>query len=289
MRYKRSFLIIKSAVSCFIFLSISFVINGVSYQQALAQEKSVRIETSRVGDSVKLTAFNDNPYSVTITVMDISGHNFTSPKRIPIQSVLAPKSSEVIVTVDKKKKAQSLEISYQSKWVIGNVNARHNDSYVYRLPYRNNQSYRVGQSHNGSFSHQGNWQYSIDFMMPEGTPIVAAREGIVARVEEGNSEGGPSDEFKNKANYIYIEHQDGTFGEYAHLKKNGVLVNVGTKVQKGQVIGISGNTGFSSGPHLHFSVSKVVNKGSYQSLPVKINTDKGVLVKLQKGAEYRPR
>ena len=276
-------------VRCFTFVFFSFLFLTASHQKASAQDKPVRIETNRDGDSIRLVAHNDKPHSVTLTVTDVSGRNFKPRKSLPVQIVLAPKSNKVVLFIDKKEKSGGIEISYKSKWVIGNIDARHNDSYVYRLPYRNNQSYMVGQSHNGSFSHKGNWRYSIDFMMPKGTPIVAAREGIVARIEQSYSEGGPSDEFKNKANYVYIEHSDGTFGEYAHLKQNGVLVQPGMRVQKGQVIGVSGNSGYSSGPHLHFSVSKVLSKGSYRSIPVKIKTSEGILINLQKGVEYKPR
>ncbi|MDZ7715703.1 MAG: M23 family metallopeptidase [Balneolaceae bacterium] len=257
-------------------------------QKTLAQNNSVNVTTNRVGNSLKIVAYNDNPHSITLTV-NISGSNFKPRKHLPVQVVLSAKSKETVLSVDKKNENEGLQVSISSEWVVGNVNASHDDSYVYRLPYQNNQSFKVGQSHNGSFSHTGNWQYSIDFMMPTGTPILAARGGVVARTEEGYSEGGPSKEYEDKANYIYIEHADGTFGEYAHLQRNGVLVNPGTRVQKGQVIGISGNTGFSSGPHLHFSVSRVISGGSYRSLPVKIKTSKGVFVRLQKGVEYTPR
>ena len=67
-------------------------------------------------------------------------------------------------------------------------------------------------------------------------------------------EGRPDSALKSRANYVKIRHDDGTIGNYVHLQHDGVLVEVGDKVRTGDVIGMSGNTGFTTGPHLHFEV-----------------------------------
>ncbi len=67
---------------------------------------------------------------------------------------------------------------------------------------------------------------------------------------------GPIDNTRGKENFIYILHDDGTVGQYAHLEENGILVNEGVFVKQGQLIGKSGNTGYSTTPHLHFVVTK---------------------------------
>ena len=110
----------------------------------------------------------------------------------------------------------------------------------------------MSQGYNGNFSHQG--KNSLDFTMPEGTKICAARGGIVIEVKVDSNRGCASKRCIKDANNIVVYHDDGTFSEYAHLQKRGSKVEPGDKVIPGQVIGISGNTGFTSGPHLHFEV-----------------------------------
>ncbi|GAB0156532.1 hypothetical protein CHRYSEOSP005_17970 [Chryseobacterium sp. Alg-005] len=134
---------------------------------------------------------------------------------------------------------------------IGDVTLKTYDSnYQYDLPYRKGKSYTIYQGYNGVFSHQN--ENSLDFTMPEGTEIVAARDGLVIEFVKDNNSGCPTKNCSNQANYITILHSDGTFAQYYHLKQNGVMVNIGDQVKKGDLIGLSGNTGWSKGAHLHF-------------------------------------
>ncbi len=134
---------------------------------------------------------------------------------------------------------------------IGDVTLKnYNKDYQYDLPFRKGQSFNVYQGYNGNFSHQN--ENSIDFSMPEGTEIAAAREGVVVDFVSHNNKGCPTRNCIDQANYITILHPDGTFAQYYHLKQNGIKVNKGDQVKKGDVIGLSGNTGWSKGPHLHF-------------------------------------
>ena len=123
----------------------------------------------------------------------------------------------------------------------------------------------VSQGFHGYFSHTGGASYAVDIPLEEGTPIVAVREGVV-RVTRSDSDSGCGEpECSNQANYVVIDHGDGTFGGYWHLEYDGVDVEPGERVGQGQPIGRSGNTGFSTGPHLHLQVSDVYN----QSLPLR--------------------
>lgn len=90
--------------------------------------------------------------------------------------------------------------------------------------------------------------------MPVGTSIYAARGGIATKVVETNTKNCFKRDCIKYNNLIRINHPDGTFAEYAHLKHNGAAVNEGETIKKGQLIGYSGNTGYSDGPHLHFVV-----------------------------------
>lgn len=123
-------------------------------------------------------------------------------------------------------------------------------NYIYDLPYKKGQNFKIIQDYNGEFSH---YQINaIDFRMAEGTEVLAARDGIVVKIIKDNKIGCPSKECSKYGNYISIIHADNTRAEYWHLMYDGVIVNVGDKIKKGDLIGFSGNTGWSSESHLHF-------------------------------------
>lgn len=145
-------------------------------------------------------------------------------------------------------------------------------SYVYALPYDAGKSYLVVQGYFSSFSHRN--RAAIDFKMKRGTTITAAREGVVVRLQKDNNLGGLNRRFRQYANYIVIEHEDGTRAGYWHLQKGGVLVAVGDTVRQGQPIGKSGQTGYSAFPHLHFFVWS--GKGdAWVQLPTRFHTRNG--------------
>jgi murein DD-endopeptidase MepM/ murein hydrolase activator NlpD len=123
----------------------------------------------------------------------------------------------------------------------------------YVLPYEVGRSFVIGQANCGSGSHARGTlaQYAYDFLMPIGTPIVAARDGEVLLVEERHPN---STRIAGQENYINVRHADGTIAGYVHLTTNGALVSVGESVTQGQVIGLSGDSGSSTDPHLHFHV-----------------------------------
>ncbi|MBL7709878.1 MAG: M23 family metallopeptidase [Chitinophagaceae bacterium] len=156
------------------------------------------------------------------------------------------------------------------------------DSYVYELPFKKGDKYKVVQGYGGLFSHRD--IAALDFEMPVGTPVHAARGGIIYSYRDDSDEGGIFSKYKNKANYIIIKHDDGSFGCYWHLQKNGVLVNKG-KVSKGQQIGISGATGLVLRPHLHFSVKLKLNYQVNSFTRTKFNTTNGVVI-LERGETY---
>ena len=107
-------------------------------------------------------------------------------------------------------------------------------------------------------AHTGRLKYSVDFIIPEGTPIKASLDGDVADLKQDSNIGGPDKIFDKFGNYIEIKHQNGEYSIYEHIRRDGALVKVGDKVETGQIIGYSGNTGWMAhlGPHLHFDVHK---------------------------------
>ena len=166
---------------------------------------------------------------------------------------------------------------YYSTEVTSNL-----DSFEYQLPYSIGTKHRVVQGYGGLFSHQN--IAAIDFEMPIGTPVYASRGGIIYSYKDNSDEGGPFSGYKNKANYLVIKHDDGSFGCYWHLQKNGVLIKSGRVIQ-GQQIGISGATGQVLRPHLHFSVKLRLNYQMNSFIRTKFKTNDGVVL-LKNGKTY---
>ncbi|WP_213937792.1 peptidoglycan DD-metalloendopeptidase family protein [Pseudomonas sp. dw_612] len=145
-------------------------------------------------------------------------------------------------------------------------------SYRYPFPWRGG-PFRLSQGANGQYSHFGaKNRYAMDIAMPEGTPIIAARAGMVVKTENGQSGRGndPS------GNFVRVLHDDGTMGVYLHLKQGSVSVREGQRVAVGSALALSGNTGNSSGPHLHFVVQRNTGLGLV-SIPYQFNQPVGAL------------
>ena len=137
---------------------------------------------------------------------------------------------------------------------------------------------RIEQAWGGRFSHADDEnRHAVDFATPVGTPVLAARDGVVMQVEAGFAEGGldrPED--MARANVVRILHDDGSMAVYAHLAPGGTDVRPGERIRRGQRIGRSGNTGYSGGPHLHFVVQ--ANRGMrLVSLPFRMFGPGGIL------------
>lgn len=134
-----------------------------------------------------------------------------------------------------------------------------------KLPFPAGHSYKVIQGNHGDYTHTGFNEYAWDFALPLETPVCAAAGGRVVRVKQDGTSGGPSSEFFSQGNAIILDHGSGYFSQYLHLAPRSAKVREGELVAAGQVIALSGNTGFSSTPHLHFHVQDSTGR----SLPVK--------------------
>ena len=147
-------------------------------------------------------------------------------------------------------------------------------SYIYALPYKEGKSYCMVQGYFSSFTHRE--RAALDFKMKSGTKICAAREGIVIRVKEDGDRGGLKRKYRPYGNYVIIQHADSSRAGYWHLKKDGVLVNAGDHIKKGQVIAISGKTGYTIIPHLHFLVWSSDSKRQWRQIGTRFQTSKGI-------------
>lgn len=147
-------------------------------------------------------------------------------------------------------------------------------SYVYGLPYEEGKSHLIVQGYFSSFTHRE--RAALDFKMKRGTKICAVRDGVVVRLKEDGDRGGLKRKYRPYGNYVIIQHADSSRAGYWHLQKDGVLVNVGDTVKKGQVIGISGKTGYTAFPHLHFIVWSSDATRQWRQVPTRFKTSKGI-------------
>jgi murein DD-endopeptidase MepM/ murein hydrolase activator NlpD len=140
----------------------------------------------------------------------------------------------------------------------------------YRLPFDPSVPRQLVQGVGGTFSHQGPAKYSFDFRMPEGTPVLAARGGTVTWVVDSYTRGGLLKSLMAKANVVTVLHDDGTFASYVHLSPQAA-VKPGDRVEPGQLLGKSGNTGYTGAPHLHFSVWAADEQGKGRSVDIRFD------------------
>lgn len=237
-------------------------------------KNTVCIETYAKSQKVIFYAINKKEHKVSIK-MDVQMAGMNSSVTLPEAFVLQGKEKQFLFYLEHGKKAW--RYNYHYDWAKGDYTAIHSSVIPYSLPYASPNKFKITQSCNGSFTHFGHSKYAIDFKMPINTPIHAAREGVIIDVKSNSSIGGDSKNFIDDANYVLIEHSDGTLGEYAHLKLNGIVVNVGQFVTKGELIGYSGKTGYATGPHLHFVVKSANEKGKNISIPIPFLTSNGII------------
>lgn len=254
-------------------------------QSALSEEtNAVKVLTTREGQTTHFYVQNGEYCEVTLTTV-MSLVNLKSDHPFPYTTTVPARKRTELFTLTPIEADGDWKYDYTNYYKLGS-NRAHPDHYVYRLPYAPGESFAVTQGYDGSFSHTGPNEYAIDFAMPQGTLVCAARGGLVVRVKDDSDTGGPSMKFDPFNNYILIRHADGTLGHYCHLEQHSSLVKVGEFVSAGQPIAHSGSTGFSTGPHLHFCVFMNKDGRHRVSIPVKFMTARSPAVTLVQDHTY---
>jgi murein DD-endopeptidase MepM/ murein hydrolase activator NlpD len=221
----------------------------------------------------------------TVTVY-VTSTNLKAARSLPWTFVVRDKPE--VLTFQRVQPNEPWQLDFTFNWRPGGMTAEHDSRAVYQLPYPADQHYTVAQGNLSKGGHRrgGGDDYAIDWGMPEGSTVCSARAGKVVAVKQDSKEGGPTQNFNMDANYVIVRHADGTFGEYMHLQHHGVLVRVGEDVAVGTPLGRSGNTGYSSGPHLHFGVFVNRDGSNKTSIPLRWKTASGVVSRLIEGRQY---
>lgn len=230
----------------------------------------VRVTSWLAGRAIRFSATNEfhAPVEVIIALDELTNVGFPPPDQ-PLRWIVDPRSDQFLMELPAIEDNVAPAVEYRYLWLPGDPRAQHRPTGPYRVPfavasaYPVSQAFPIGETHRTPDSY-----YAVDIAMPVGTDIYAARAGTVFEVASTNFRGGLDPQRDGaSANIVRILHDDGTHAVYAHLNWNTIRVRPGDRVARGEYIADSGNTGFSSGPHLHFAV--MLNRGMrLESVPV---------------------
>jgi murein DD-endopeptidase MepM/ murein hydrolase activator NlpD len=252
-------------------------------------QPQLRVTDRRLNRQLTLVAENEfySPVEVVVALDELRNVG-APPAGMELSWVVPARSSAELLRFDPIDANLASGITYRYVWIPGDPQSEHHPTEAYRAPFALARSYTVSQAFPNAITHTTpDSRYAVDIVMPVGTDIYAARGGVVVEVASNNYRGGADTSRAGaEANLVRILHDDGTFGIYAHLNLNSVRVRPGDLVERGQYIAESGNTGFSSGPHLHFAIVRNRNM-RLDSVPFAFAGANGSEVTPAAGAELR--
>jgi murein DD-endopeptidase MepM/ murein hydrolase activator NlpD len=218
-----------------------------------AADDPFRLREEQRGSDTLLWAENRDANATRWAWIEIVGpRNVRSLPGLPLGLVLAPGEKRLAATVSPIDPSQGSSFALRRRSGEGDPRREPDADAVYLLPYAHGSKHTLTQGYFGRASHAG--IQALDFDLPEGTPVHAAREGTVISVKQDSNRGGIFASFAKWGNSIEVMHADGTWASYGHLQKNGARVQVGQHIRAGELLGLSGSTGLANGPHLHFVV-----------------------------------
>ena len=244
----------------------------------MEKEREDRIKLRQEGSKQNplYYVFNDywGPVEVELSLSD--DFNVLSEPPLPERFVVPGQKERLLAGLGALDPAQGFRYRLKVSVVPGPPNSEPVGKLVLSTPFPADKAYIVSQGFNGQKTHMDDEStYAIDIAMPENSMVHAVRGGVVMDIEEDFNKGGTDyEKFADKANHVRVLHDDGTMALYAHLSMAGVIVRAGQRVRAGQAIARSGNTGLSSGPHLHFAIQQNVGM-KLVSLPFEFHLQSG--------------
>lgn len=231
---------------------------------------TVDVSTRLVSDEFQFVAKNDYfaPVEVVLALDGLTNIRHPDANQV-MRWIVDPRSELKLMGLPTLGGNEEPVAEFRFIYLLGDPRSRHKPPRPYRAPFPVASSFKITQAFPHVVTHNTpDSRYAVDIAMPIGTDIYAARGGIVIEVASTNFRGGLDPERDGtSANIVRILHDDGTHAVYAHLNWNSIRVKPGDVVERGQYIADSGNTGFSSGPHLHFAVLQNVGM-RIESVPV---------------------
>ncbi len=238
------------------------------------EQDIVQMFTNDAGGEHTMTFVNKVAGPVAVGLEFVDSFNVTAEPPLPLHTVLGAFEQRQVARAFPADRYQDSRFGLRYTAAPGDPGAQHDDSVRYSVPFGRGVKFVLAQGFNGPFTHTGaQSRYAVDLGVGEGTPVLCAREGIVMMVERDFYGAGlDKEKFGSRANHVRVLHADGSMAIYAHLKLESASVSPGQRVRRGQQLGLSGNTGFSTGPHLHFAVQ--VNRAmELTSVPFRFEGD----------------
>lgn len=204
-----------------------------------------------------ITVANDYYGPVQVEITGEKVENMHAEPPLPVRMVVPARREVTVLTLKPINTSMRWGYGYRAEAVLGDPAVTHQPEQPYTPPFASGQRFPIGQAFDGGFSHQNPQnRYAVDIGMPRGTPVRAARAGVVMEATSDFLEGGTDPKHKNRANAVRILHDDGTMAVYAHLDPDSAQVAPGQRIERGMWLANSGNTGYSTGPHLHFVIQR---------------------------------
>jgi murein DD-endopeptidase MepM/ murein hydrolase activator NlpD len=214
----------------------------------------IAVDRSNDAESAQLIAVNDCLCVVTFEVSIRQSGFIAIPDGTGYRATLAPGTRQTLVRATQPDSAHAA-LRYVWSAALGSPGSVHHPLRPYRVPFGVGSTFLISQAYPSRITHvTADSQYAVDIALPDGTPVYAAREGTVINARHDYFRGAADPVMLDQANVIEILHDDGTIAIYAHLHWDSIRVRIGAHVARGEYIADSGNTGFTSGPHLHFAV-----------------------------------
>jgi len=222
-----------------------------------------KMRSERAGNAAMVHASNGGPIPLSVRLQFAERENISTAERWPMIVVVPANTDLPVARISAFDPKKRWGYRYSYRFQYGAYTAVHDPAALYRVPWMDGRTFVIGQAPGGPvITHKSPAsRNAVDIPMPEGTPIVAARAGLVFLTVSENDVGGADEAYRSKANVVRVLHDDGTVGNYVHLMHEGVAVKDGERVAPGTLIGYAGSTGLSAGPHLHFAVTRVAREG----------------------------
>lgn len=224
-------------------------------------------------------AVNEEPVPVTIVLTFESSANVRPGGDLPIERVVPANSTMILVRLRRVLQDPSRRARLSIAIDLGSSDTEPDADHLYAVPFGGEGRRELIQGFDGADSHGASMRYSLDFAMPAGTPVLAARAGTVLYLQGGFTEGGADPDLLEQANLVVVAHSDGTMASYGHLT-SGIPVSVGDVVDEGAVLGSSGATGFAGQPHLHFHVGVRMLGTPGRTIPIQLKNREGSVLDL---------
>jgi len=280
--------VVCAALPLLLIQDVETIVSQFFGQTDLCQVSGLEVTASESGRYVSFAAETEGLLEATVT-LSVTSVNLTAPVPLPLTVDVAGATPVELLRMRVTNTLREWFYSYQYTWRAGRRGGVHDDTYVYALPYDRDRAFPITQGRLGTASHGpgSGAENAIDFGLPEGTTVRAARPGMVVALRDTSAIGGPDPSFGPCANFVTVRHLDGTYGFYGHLRRRSSLVKLGQTVVGGTPLAESGKTGYATEAHLHFEVFRNIDGSRGETFPVSFATSEGVVSDPRTGHSYR--